>query len=112
MNQQKSKKLYRLKAADIKDIICTTENDIPAIMLSAVAEAKMNCRVWTVRGKADGCSDFTGMMKSASDIFSRVKTLATDHMALYFTSGTTGEPKGVIHDHRYTLALPMNLTCP
>lgn len=96
--------VYRLKAADIKDIICTTENDIPAIMLSAVAEAKMNCRVWTVRGKADGCSDFTGMMKSASDIFSRVKTLATDHMALYFTSGTTGEPKGVIHDHRYTLA--------
>ena len=51
------------------------------------------------RGKADGCSDFTGMMKSASDIFSRVKTLATNHMALYFTSGTTGEPKGVIHDH-------------
>ena len=43
-------------------------------------------------------------MDTAGDEFERVPTLATDPMMLYFTSGTTGYPKGVIHDHTYPLA--------
>ena len=34
----------------------------------------------------------------------RLPTLATDPMIMYFTSGTTGQPKGVVHDFTYPLA--------
>ena len=43
-------------------------------------------------------------MEQADTKFERVPTLATDPMMLYFTSGTTGYPKGVIHEHTYPLA--------
>ena len=43
-------------------------------------------------------------MKTASDEFERIETRVTDEMILYFTSGTTGYPKAVIHDHTYSLS--------
>ena len=43
-------------------------------------------------------------METAGDAFDRVETSAADPMMLYFTSGTTGYPKGVIHDFTYPLA--------
>jgi len=46
----------------------------------------------------------TEAMNKESEEFSRVETLATEPMVLYFTSGTTGYPKGVIHDFTYPLA--------
>ena len=40
----------------------------------------------------------------ASDVLKRIPTLASDPMLMYFTSGTTGYPKGVIHNYTYPLA--------
>ena len=41
---------------------------------------------------------------NAPDTLDRVETLASDDMLYYFTSGTTGEPKAVIHDFSYPIA--------
>jgi acetyl-CoA synthetase len=43
-------------------------------------------------------------LAGVSTAFERVDTLAEDPAQLYYTSGTTGLAKGVVHAHRYILA--------
>lgn len=96
--------VYRIKSSKAKAIVCTTQNEVPQKITAALKEAKMTAKLWCVQQDADGFENLTTAMKFASDEFERVKTLVTDPMMLYFTSGTTGYPKGVIHEHSYPLA--------
>lgn len=96
--------LYRLQAAKAKAIICTTQNEVPQKLQAALAQTNLSPKLWSVQADADGFENLTLAMQNASCDFSRVETLATDPLVLYFTSGTTGNPKGVIHDHTYPLA--------
>lgn len=52
----------------------------------------------------DGWVDFNTEVRNASADFTRVDTLADDPMLLYFSSGTSGNPKMVLHDSSYALA--------
>ncbi len=96
--------VYRLKASDAKAVICTPRNGVPGKMLSAVKKSGLSCRLWCVQEDIPGFTNLTSEMESAESEFERCETLATDPMLLYFTSGTTGYPKGVIHDFTYPLA--------
>ena len=96
--------LYRLQTAKVKAIICTTQNEVPEKLRAALAQTNFSPKLWSVQADADGFKNLTLAMQNASCDFSRVETLATDPLVLYFTSGTTGNPKGVIHDHTYPLA--------
>ncbi len=49
----------------------------------------------------DGFLDLLAALPQQPDTLDRVPTLATDPLLLYFTSGTTGLPKGVLHDHAF-----------
>ncbi|HEX7543177.1 MAG TPA: AMP-binding protein [Candidatus Limnocylindrales bacterium] len=46
----------------------------------------------------------TAVLASESDVFQTVDTSADDPAQLYYTSGTTGLAKGIVHAHRYLLA--------
>jgi len=96
--------VYRIKASNAKAIVCTTQNEVPEKILAALGEAGTAPKLWCVQQDADGFENLTRAMESASGDLERVQTLATDPMMLYFTSGTTGYPKGVIHEHSYPLA--------
>ena len=95
--------VYRIKSSKAKAIVCTTQNEVPQ-KITAALKKDTTAKLWCVQKDADGFENLTEAMREAPEKFERVQTLATDPMMLYFTSGTTGYPKGVIHEHSYPLA--------
>ena len=96
--------VYRIRASKAKAIVATSQNDVPEKLRAALAEAGTEAKLWCVRGDPEGFEDLTAAMETAEPHLERLPTRVTDPMLLYFTSGTTGYPKGVIHDFSYPLA--------
>lgn len=96
---------YRCQAADIKAIIALGEQPI----LSHIEQAMPQCpsleHVISV-GPAipAGWVDYHRAVSEAPD-FEKIENLNTleDNMLLYFTSGTAGQPKMVVHSYDYPL---------
>lgn len=96
--------LYRMDCIAVKAIICTPQNGVPANMRTAAEEKAPACALFTVQEDVPGFQNLTKAVEAASEDLPRQETCVTDPMLLYFTSGTTGYPKGVIHDFSYPLA--------
>ena len=96
--------VYRIEAADIRGVVCVHDEAILSHVSQAIARTKSVTAAWTIEGAAQGFMDLTSQVEAAPDTMERELTLATEPMIMYFTSGTTGYPKGVIHDHTYSLA--------
>ena len=96
--------LYRMDCIAVKAIICTPQNGVPANMRTAAEEKAPACALFTVQEDVPGFQNLTKAVEAASEDLPRQETCVTDPMLLYFTSGTPGYPKGVIHDFSYPLA--------
>ena len=98
---------YRFEQADVKALICTHDN--PEIKgYVDEAETEINHKLtakFICRGGAEGdWLDFDAELEKQPDTMERVDTNCKELMLLYFTSGTTGYPKMVVHNHKYALA--------
>jgi len=93
---------YRIKAASIKAVICADDD----ILCSHVREAagEQHPLLYTVRQEREGFICLDEPIAQASPELERIPTRVTDPMLMYFTSGTTGNPKIVVHNHTYGLA--------
>ena len=96
---------YRYNAAGVKAIVCTSDGNVAEI----AEQAALNCPCVTTKiivGKSrEGWHNFNEEYK----LFSRKFVRPTDCSAgnetalMFFTSGTTGNPKMAAHKHTYAL---------
>jgi acetyl-CoA synthetase len=95
---------YRCNIAGVKLLITVDDKEL----LDNIKAARANCpglEKVAVIGKTipDGFIDLRGEIEKSSENFAGIATLTKDPMLIYFSSGTTGMPKMVLHNHSLPL---------
>ncbi len=96
---------YRFNAAGVKALICTSDGDTADIAASAAKNCESVKELILVGEPKEGWHDFNTEYQRFSGKFDRTEqTPGGDEIALmFFTSGTTGNPKMAAHSHTYGL---------
>ncbi|WP_256684096.1 acyl-CoA synthetase [Halococcus qingdaonensis] len=93
---------YRLGDCDARAVVTTSENrETVERALEDVASVETVITVDRGDGVADDDVDFAAATADASAEYEAVETGGEDNALLYYTSGTTGLAKGVLHKHRW-----------
>ncbi len=104
--------VYRFDAASIKAVICTSDGELSDHVKEAAAQCPSVELLLLAHGRKEereagleeeGWLSFDKLMEAAPEDFVREDVKATDPMLMYFTSGTTGYPKMVMHNALYSL---------
>lgn len=97
---------YRCNSAKAKMLITVDD----PVVTNHAADGLPDCR--TIRAVAavgtripEGWLDFNAICDAASDVYERTPETACGHdpFLIYFTSGTSGWPKMILHDHTHPL---------
>ena len=96
---------YRLNRAEIKAILCTADGDVSGEVDAAAASAPCLEIKIMVDGHRDGWHDFDAEYPLFTGKFERTEDApcGEDIMLMYFTSGTSGNPKIAVHNYEYPL---------
>lgn len=93
---------YRANHSEARAIVTTADN------VAQVDEVRGECptlRVFVaVGGAPKGWRNFEELVANASRSLERVHTAADEPAICFYTSGTTKDPKAVLHTHAYTYA--------
>ena len=92
---------YRINASKAS---CVITDNVNAGKLEEIASECPSLKTKLIIGTArDGWIDYQQSIQQASEDFATVDTASDEEALCYFTSGTTGYPKMVIHSHSYGL---------
>ncbi len=99
--------VYRNNAASVKAIISTNDEVVLEHIEAAVPDSETLEKLIIVNGEREGWISFDDEVDKCSDSFPRPTgeeaTTNNDIMLMYFTSGTTGNPKMAAHNFIYPL---------
>lgn len=96
---------YRFNAAGVSAIICDSDDDVAhQVDLAEMSSNTLKIKI-IVGGTREGWYNFDEEFKLYSTHFYRTKDTAcgNDPMIMFFTSGTTGNPKIAAHSYKYAL---------
>ena len=96
---------YRYNAAGVDAVLCSADGDIAHQAELGAKNATTLKEKIIVGGKRAGWRDFDSEYKEFSDVYERTESspCGNDDMLMYFTSGTTGNPKMALHSYTYPL---------
>lgn len=96
---------YRINAAGVKAVVCTADGDVSKEVDIAATSCDCLEHKIMVDGYRDGWRDFNEEYKLYTGKFDRTEDspCGEDTMLMYFTSGTTGNPKIAVHNYKYPL---------
>ena len=96
---------YRYNAAGVSAIVCTSDGDTADIAAAAAKKCPQVTTKIMVGGAKDGWHNFDEEFKLFTRHLSRPEDASAgdDTALMFFTSGTTGNPKMAAHKHTYAL---------
>lgn len=92
----------RIEKTDVKAIVLL--DDVHILKNVEKAAEDKNVIKFLVGKEKEGFLNFENLTDRADNELKRISTNVTDNMLYYFTSGTSGKPKAVIHDFSYPIA--------
>ena len=96
--------VYRANAANVSLICCVDDDEMIDYIKKSLPDCKTVNNVAVVGKKIpDGWLDLRAGIAASSDELERIPNKSTDEMLIYFSSGTTGMPKMILHDYSYPL---------
>lgn len=96
--------IYRCNAAKVKAIICVDDNEVVNNILDALDECETVENVIVCGNNVQcGMIDYRKEYEKCSSIYERKEFSPKNPMLIYFSSGTTGMPKMIMHDFFFPL---------
>ena len=99
--------VYRANSADVKAIVAVNDEYVCTQVEEAMPDCPTVREKFIVDGSREGWVDFDELIVGYPDTFERptgdVGVTSKDIMLMYFTSGTTGNPKAVEHNFAHPL---------
>ncbi len=96
---------YRFNSAEVSAIVATADGEVAdEVDLACAACPSLKTKV-LVNGQREGWHDFNAELPAYSTHFERTADTpcGTDPMLIFFSSGTSGNPKLVLHSYQYPM---------
>ena len=96
--------VYRFNSGTVSYLVATSEGDVAEHAEAAIEEYDGIKKKFIVKGNRDGWLSFDDEIEKYPNTLDRIESKVGDKMLAFFSSGTTGYPKMVIHAHDYAAA--------